>query len=91
MVNRDGRRGSPASFRQTMHKMHTMYEAVRVPVPRDVTMLKAAVLPMLMSEMMMARPVMTKMAFTGASTFGWICSEGLSVFFPVQVELVLKW
>jgi hypothetical protein len=54
-------------------------------------MLKAAVLPMLMSEMMMARPVMTKMAFTGASTFGWICSEGLSVFFSVQVELVLKW
>jgi hypothetical protein len=77
-------------LRQTMHEMHMMYEAVRVPVPREVTMLKAAVLPMLMREMMMARPVMTRIAFTGASTFGWICLKLLSVFLPVQVELVLK-
>jgi hypothetical protein len=73
MVNLDGRSGSPASLRQTMHEMHTMYEAVRVPVPRDVTMLNAAVLPMLIREMTIARPVMTRMACTGASTFGWIC------------------
>lgn len=51
-----------------MHEMHTMYDIVSVPVPREVTMLKAAVLPMLMREMMIARPEMTRMAFTGAST-----------------------
>lgn len=50
--------------------MHTMYDAVRVPVPREVTMLNAAVLPMLMREMMTASPEMTRMAFTGASMPG---------------------
>jgi hypothetical protein len=73
-----------------MHEMHTMYEAVRVPVPREVTMLKAAVLPMFMREMMMARAVMTRIAFTGASTFGWIYLTVWSVFLPVQVEPVLR-
>lgn len=38
-------------------------------------MLKAAVLPRLMSAMMTARADMTRMALTGTLTAGWICAS----------------
>ena len=75
MLNRDGKSGSPASLRQMMIEMQMMYDIVRVPVPRDVTMLKAAVLPRLMRAMTTARPDITKMALTGTLTAGWICGS----------------
>ena len=43
-----------------------------MPVPREVTMLKAAVLPRLMSAMITARAEITRMALTGTLTAGWI-------------------
>jgi hypothetical protein len=36
-------------------------------------MLKAAVLPMLIREIITARAETTRIALTGASTVGWIC------------------
>lgn len=60
----------PESLRQTTHEMHTMYDAVKVPVPRDVTMLNATVLPMLMSEISVANTKITMMALTGTSSPG---------------------
>jgi hypothetical protein len=81
---RDGKSGSPVDLRQTMQEMQTMYDIVRVPVPRDVTMLKAAVLPMLMREIMTASPEMTRMALTGASTAGWICTGVCQVYINID-------
>ena len=44
-----------------------MYEKVKVPVPRDVMMLKALALPVLIKESMLANTKMTMIALTGTS------------------------
>jgi hypothetical protein len=53
-----------------MQDMHTMYESVKVPVPSEVTMLKATVLPILISEIKAAKVKITMIALIGTSNPG---------------------
>ncbi len=70
MSKRVGSSGLWASFLQIMQDMQMIYDEVRVPVPSDVTMLKAMVLPIFMSDIRAAKINMTRIAFTGTSKPG---------------------
>ena len=70
MSKRVGSSGLPNNFRHITQDMHIMYDRVKVPVPSEVTMLNATVLPMFMSDMRAAKVNMTRIAFIGTSKPG---------------------
>lgn len=75
MSKRVGKRALLDIFRQTKHPMHTMYEIIRVPEPRETRLLNATVLPMLISDRRQENTRDVMIALTGTSSPGLTCSK----------------
>lgn len=63
--------GSLVVLRWMKHPMHTIYEIINVPEPSDTRLLKAAVLPMLISDRSAEIAVEMMTELTGTSSLGW--------------------